>query len=177
MAEINGYVDHVIFRNQENGYTILILETENEEVTVVGTFRTIEEGEMILVRGEYVTHSSYGLQFKMSDYEVKIPEDVVSIERYLSSGAIKGIGAALAKRVVKKFGEETFRIMEEEPERLAEVKGISERISREISVQMEEKKDMRKAMIFLQQYGISMALAVRIYNTYQKTQQELGIYI
>ena len=168
MAEINGYVDHVIFRNQENGYTILILETENEEVTVVGTFRTIEEGEMILVRGEYVTHSSYGLQFKMSDYEVKIPEDVVSIERYLSSGAIKGIGAALAKRVVKKFGEETFRIMEEEPERLAEVKGISERISREISVQMEEKKDMRKAMIFLQQYGISMALAVRIYNTYQK---------
>ncbi|MDD3415333.1 MAG: ATP-dependent RecD-like DNA helicase [Lachnospiraceae bacterium] len=168
MSEINGYVDHIIFRNDENGYTILILETENEEVTVVGTFRTIEEGEMILVRGEFVTHSAYGLQFKMSDYEVKIPEDVVSIERYLSSGAIKGIGVALAKRIVKKFGEETFRIMEEEPERLAEVKGISERISREISAQMEEKKDMRKAMIFLQQYGISMALAVRIYNTYQK---------
>ena len=168
MAEINGYVDHIIFRNEENGYTILILETDNEEVTVVGTFQTIEEGEMILVRGEYVTHSSYGLQFKMSDYEVKIPEDVVSIERYLSSGAIKGIGVALAKRIVKKFGEETFRIMEEEPERLVEVKGISERISREISAQMEEKKDMRKAMIFLQQYGISMALAVRIYNTYQK---------
>ena len=95
----------------------------------------------------------------------------MSMERYLASGAIKGIGAALAARIVKKFGNDTFRIMEQEPERLSEIKGISERKAREIAVQMEEKKDLRDAMVFLQQYGISNTLAVKIYDTYG-----LGLY-
>ena len=111
-------------------------------------------------------HPLYGKQFKMATYRIEAPKDSVSMERYLASGAIKGIGAALATRIVKKFGEDTFRIIEEEPERLVEVKGISERKAQEIAVQMEEKKDLRDALVYLQQFGISNTLAVKIYNTY-----------
>lgn len=166
MERIKGYVDHIIYRNSENGYTVLVLIGEDEEITCVGTLHYIGEGEAIEAEGSYKEHSTYGRQFVISSYEIKAPEDVLSIERYLGSGAIKGVGAALAARIVKKFKADTFRIIEEEPERLAEVKGISERKAREIAEQVEEKKDMRKAMIFLQQYGISNALSVRIYNTY-----------
>ena len=105
-------------------------------------------------------------QFQMKSYETKPPEDVLSMERYLASGAIKGIGVALAARIVRRFKNDTFRIMEEEPERLAEVKGISERMAMEISNQMVEKKDLRDAMIFLEKYGISTNLAVKIYQAY-----------
>ena len=118
------------------------------------------------MEGEYTTHKLYGLQFAVQTSEVCEPEDLVSIERYLGSGAIKGVGAALAGRIVKKFREDTFRIIEEEPERLAEVKGISERKAREIAVQAEEKKDLRRAMIYLQKYGISTTLAAKIYQQY-----------
>ncbi len=167
MEKLVGYVDHIIYRNSDNGYTVLVLMTDDGECTVVGTFRYIDEGENLELEGEYGKHSVYGEQFQVKHYEVKEPEDIVSIERYLSSGAIKGIGAAIAKRIIRKFGEDTFRIMEEEPERLTEIKGISERIAREIGVQVEEKKDLRKAMIFLQNYGISTTLAVKIYERYQ----------
>ena len=121
---------------------------------------------MLELTGEYVNHNVYGTQLKVSSHVVKEPEDLVSIERYLGSGAVKGVGAALAGRIVKKFKEDTFRIIEEEPERLAEVKGISERKAREIAEQVEEKKDMRKAMIYLQKYGISTRLAAKIYQYY-----------
>ena len=121
---------------------------------------------MVELTGEYTEHALYGRQFKADSVRVLPPEDVVSIRRYLGSGAIKGIGEALADRIVRKFGEDTFRIMEEEPERLVEVKGISERIARQIAVQMEDKKELREAMIFLQRYGISNTLAVKIYDTY-----------
>ena len=136
-----------------------------EEYILVGTFPYISEGERI-ERRRMVEHSIYGEQLAVESYEIKAPEDTLAIERYLGSGAIKGIGAALAKRIVKKFRADTFRIMEEEPERLAEVKGVSERMAMEISSQVEEKRDMRQAMVFLQQYGISMNLAVKIYQHY-----------
>ena len=132
----------------------------------MGNFNFISEGEMMELRGEYTNHNVYGLQLKVSSHTLKEPEDVVSIERYLGSGAIKGVGQALAGRIVKKFREDTFRIIEEEPERLAEIKGISERKAREIAEQVEEKKDMRKAMIYLQKYGISNRLAAKIYQRY-----------
>lgn len=166
MSEIQGYVDHIIHRNADNGYTVLVLQTNDSEMTLVGSFRSIEEGEFIRANGEIVNHSIYGEQFKVKEYEIEQPGDVVSIERYLSSGAIKGIGSAIAKRIVKKFGEDTFRVMEEEPERLAEIKGISERIARSIAVQMQEKKGMRRAMLFLQELEIGSALAVKIYSFY-----------
>ncbi len=166
MEKITGYVEHIVFRNEENGYTVFQMECDEGEVTCVGTFHYISEGEFMDVEGEYVNHTVYGSQLKVYNHKVKAPEDRISIERYLGSGAIKGVGAALAGRIVKKFGEDTFRIIEEEPERLAEIKGISERKACEIAEQVENKKDMRKAMIFLQTYGITTSLAVKIYKYY-----------
>ena len=166
METINGYVDHIIYRNADNGYTVLVLIYEEEEVTCVGYFSDIAEGENIEAKGEYTDHPTYGRQFKIASFEEKAPQDEVAIERYLGSGAIKGIGIALAARIVRRFKEDTFRIIEEEPERLAEVKGISEHKAMEIADQVNAKKDLRQAMIFLQQYGIHVNLAVKIYNTY-----------
>ncbi|MBQ8663846.1 MAG: ATP-dependent RecD-like DNA helicase [Eubacterium sp.] len=166
METITGYVEHIVYRNTENGYTVLHLVNEGEEITCTGIFHVVNEGEMLALTGEYVSHSTYGEQFKVSTYETKELQDLVSIERYLGSGAIKGIGAALASRIVRRFKEDTFRIIEEEPERLAEVKGISERKAMEIAQQSEEKKELRQAMIFLQKYGISLSLSVKIYQTY-----------
>ena len=166
METVTGYVEHIVFRNEENGYTVFHLENDDGEVTCVGNFNFISEGEMLELTGEYVNHNVYGTQLKVVSHTVKEPEDLVSIERYLGSGAIKGVGAALAGRNVKKFKKDTFRIIEEEPERLAEIKGISERKAREIAAQIEEKKDMRKAMIYLQKYGISTKLAAKIYQYY-----------
>lgn len=166
METINGYVDHIIYRNADNGYTVLVLIYEEEEVTCVGYFSDIAEGENIEAKGEYTDHPTYGRQFKISSFEEKVPQDELAIERYLGSGAIKGIGIALAARIVRRFKEDTFRIIEEEPERLAEVKGISEHKAMEIADQVNAKKDLRQAMIFLQQYGIHVNLAVKIYNTY-----------
>lgn len=166
METIKGYVDHIIFQNADNGYTVLELAGDDGETILVGMLKGVTQGETIEAQGSFVEHPVYGSQFKVSTFKTVVPEDAASMERYLASGAIKGIGAALAARIVKRFGGDTFRIMEEEPERLTEVKGISERIAREIATQMEEKKDMREAFLFLQQYGISNALAVKIYNTY-----------
>nr|WP_294491172.1 ATP-dependent RecD-like DNA helicase [uncultured Mediterraneibacter sp.] len=166
MDTVTGYVEHIVFRNEENGYTVFHLESDDGEVTCVGNFNYISEGEMLELTGDYVNHSVYGTQLKVASHTVREPEDLVSIERYLGSGAIKGVGAALAGRIVKKFKKDTFRIIEEEPERLSEVKGISERKAREIALQVEEKRDMRSAMIYLQKYGISNRLAAKIYQYY-----------
>lgn len=163
---INGYVDHIIFRNNDNGYTVMVMICDEEELTCVGVFSDIAEGECIEAKGEYTDHPTYGRQFAVKSFEEKAPQDALAIERYLGSGAIKGIGIALATRIVRRFKEDTFRIIEEEPERLAEVKGISQRKAMEIADQVNEKRDLRQAMIFLQQYGISTTLAVKIYNTY-----------
>ncbi len=166
MENVTGYVEHIVFRNEENGYTVFQLENEDGEITCVGTFNFISEGEHLEIAGEYVNHAVYGTQLKVSSYAVKEPEDLISIERYLGSGAIKGVGAALAGRIVRKFKKDTFRIIEEEPERLAEINGISERKAREIAIQVEEKKGMRKVMIYLQKYGITTALSAKIYQKY-----------
>lgn len=166
METISGYVEHIIFQNKENGYTVMNLVTEEEEITCVGMFKGLTQGETITARGETVEHPVYGSQFKVSCYQTVAPKDSISMERYLASGAVKGIGAALAARIVKKFGDDTFRIIEEEPERLVEIKGISERKAREIAVQMEERKDLREALVYLQQFGISNTLAVKIYDAY-----------
>ena len=166
MERIEGYVEHIIFRNNDNGYTVLNAVCDGDELTCVGVLNYIGDGEVFEAEGHYTEHATYGRQFQIESLTLKTPEDVLSIERYLGSGAIKGIGTSLAARIVRRFKEDTFRIMEEEPERLAEIKGISERKAREISEQVEEKRDMRKAMIFLQQYGISTTLGAKIYSFY-----------
>ena len=168
---VTGYIDHVIFRNEDNGYTVMVMKgTEDDsELTCVGTFPALTQGASIEAVGNYTTHPVYGRQFQISSYTEKMPEDALAMERYLGSGAIKGIGAALAARIVRRFGDDTMRIVEEEPERLAEIKGISEKKAMEIAEQMTEKADMRRAMIFLQKYGISLNLGARIYQKYGQT--------
>lgn len=165
--KITGYIDHVVFRNNDNGYTVMVVKgTKEEELTCVGSFPSISQGVTIEAEGTYTTHPVYGKQFQIQSYTEKMPEDSLAMERYLGSGAIKGIGAALAARIVRHFGEDTLRIVEEEPERLSEVKGISEKKAREIAAQVTEKADMRRAMIFLQKYGISLNLGAKIYQKY-----------
>lgn len=165
---ISGYIDHIIFRNEDNGYTVMVLKDvgELEELTCVGSFPAISQGATIEADGTYTNHPVYGKQFQINSFVEKMPEDTVAMERYLGSGAIKGIGAALAARIVRHFGDETLHIVEEEPERLSEVKGISDKKAREIAAQVTEKADMRRAMIFLQKYGISLNLGAKIYQKY-----------
>ena len=166
MKYVEGFVDNIIFRNEDNGYTVFEITYNNEDITCVGVFNYISAGEFITAQGDFVKHSVYYMQFSIKSYEFKAPEDAKSVKRYLSSGAIKGIGEKLAESIVKEFGDDTFRIMEEEPERLAEIKGISQKKAMDIAAQLLEKRDMRKAMIFLQNFGISMKLANKIYARY-----------
>ena len=166
VESLAGYVEHIIYRNADNGYTVLNLVSGEDEITCVGIFSAIAEGENIEAQGEYTEHPTYGQQFKVTSFEEKAPEDEEAIERYLGSGAIKGIGLAMAARIVRRFKGDTFWIIEEEPERLAEIKGISNRKAMEIASQVNEKRDLRQAMIFLQQYGITMNLAVKVYQAY-----------
>ncbi|MCR5797026.1 MAG: ATP-dependent RecD-like DNA helicase [Eubacterium sp.] len=171
MEQRQGYVEHIIFRNTENGYTVFELACQDEDgeylETCVGNFPFINEGEYLLLWGNITYHPTYDDQFKVTKSEVKEPEDAVAMQRYLSSGVIKGIGAGLAKRIVDMFGDRTFEIIEKEPERLAEVKGISKRKATEVYEAFEEKKDTREAFIFLQKYGISNQLAAKIYDKYK----------
>ncbi len=168
LVEWEGYVERITFRNEENGYTVLFLvdTEEQEEMCCVGSFSYVSEGMYLKVTGREVVHKTYGPQLQVEQYEEKQPSDAVAVERYLGSGAIKGVGPALAARIVKRFGEDSFDIIEREPERLAEVKGISEKMAIRIAEQFNEKRQMRQAMIFLQDYGISMNLAVKIYKHY-----------
>ena len=168
MATITGFIERIKFRNEDNGYTVLSVTDQNDgdEVIMVGTLAYAAEGDMIEASGHMTQHPVYGEQLQIESYEMKTPQDELSMERYLGSGAIKGIGAALAARIVRHFKADTFRIMEEEPERLSEVKGVSEKMAMAIAEQVEDKKDMRQAMMFLQNYGITMNLAAKIYQEY-----------
>ncbi len=166
METISGYVNKIVYRNEETGYAVVELFGGGEETTVVGSLSMVEEGEYITAEGVRKLHPLYGEQLAAETYQVQAPEDVMSMERYLASGAVKGIGPALAARIVKKFGEDTFRILEEEPERLVQVKGISERMAMELGSQVAEKRDLRQAVLFLQKYGISLNLAAKIFKQY-----------
>ncbi|MBR0378465.1 MAG: ATP-dependent RecD-like DNA helicase [Lachnospiraceae bacterium] len=163
---VKGIIEHIIFRNEENGYTVLSLRSKGKELTLVGFFQSVNEGESIEAFGRFTSHVSYGEQFKVESYEIREPEGKEAVERYLGSGAIKGIGKALAARIVRKFGEDTLRILEEEPERLAEIKGISMKKARDIARQADAQRSQRAAMLFLQQYGVTLALGVKIYTKY-----------
>ena len=168
MATITGFIEKIKFRNEDNGYTVLSVtdQSDGEEVIMVGKLAYAAEGDMIEASGVMTEHPVYGQQLQIETCEMKLPQDEQSVECYLGSGAIKGVGAALAARIVRRFKADTLRIMEEEPERLAEIKGISEKMAMAIGEQIEAKKDMRQAMMFLQNYGISMNLAAKIYQEY-----------
>lgn len=167
-TKVKGAVARIKFRSPKNGYTVLVVETDEDDVYCVGNMAEVNEGDLVSLEGTYGVHAVYGEQFIVSKYEILEPEDVTSMERYLGSGAIKGVGAKLAARIVRHFKEDTFRVMEEEPERLSEVPGISEKSARAIYEQFAEKKEMRSAMVYLQQHGISNTLAVKIYEKYKE---------
>lgn len=166
MVELKGFVEKILYRKSENGYTALTLISDDESFTIVGNFPIVSEGENLLIQGEFTTHPVYGEQIKMKSYKVVEPEDELAMERYLGSGAIIGVGPKLAARIVKKFKADTFRIIEEEPERLVEIKGISERLAQTISTQIIESREVRDAMVFLEKYGIHSSLAIRVYNRF-----------
>lgn len=189
--QIKGYVEKIIYTNSDNGHTILDvsltsdeikrLQAEcpdyaddiDEEMVCVGTLHLINAGEYVVFNGDFTVHQTYGLQFRVTSYEESRPEDMDSIERYLGSGAIKGVGPALAARIVRHFKMDTFRVIEENPEELSQVKGISNRMAMEIADQVAEKKGMRNAMLFLGKLGIGMNLAVKIYKEYGEKVYEI----
>ncbi len=172
-VRVTGTIDHIIFRNEQNGYTVFVLMSDGKELTCVGSFPAVREGLLVEVTGQMTEHYMYGEQLKVSSLTLKTPETKEAVERYLASGVIRGIGKAMAHRIVKQFQDDTLRIMEEEPERLAEVKGISERKARDIAEQTAAQAGMRKAMMFLQNYGISQQMGVRIYKTYGEDMYEV----
>lgn len=173
MENVRGYVEHITYRNDQNGYTVLTLsdpEREKQgldsEYTAVGTLPDVGEGELLELEGSWTTHHIYGDQFKISSFHIQRPEDTAAMERYLGSGMISGVRAALAGRIVKAFGKDTFRIIDEEPERLAEIKGITKKKAREIAQQLYEKRDLRDGILFLARYNIPNTLAMRIWKQY-----------
>ncbi len=173
MEKLEGTIDHIIYRNAENGYTVFEFSAKDGRVTCVGTLPFANEGEDAELCGQYRLHPTYGQQFQVQSCEMRAPQDAAAFERYLGSGAIKGVGKALAARIVAQFGGDTFRILDQEPERLAEVKGISERMAREISEQVYEQRELRSAMLYLQQFGISTALATKIYKQYGSRMEQV----
>lgn len=167
MEQIEGIVENIIYQNKDTGYTVLELSTGEELLTSVGSFNSVSIGENICVKGEYVNHPLYGKQLKAISFKASIPNDIVSLERYLSSGAIKGVGPSIAHKIIQTFKDDTKRVIEEEPELLSKVKGISGKKAQDIAYQFEEKRDLRDAMIFLSQYGINGTLAVKLYKVYE----------
>ena len=165
MEQLKGYIDHITYQT-EDGYTVMTLSTAEGEMTCVGYAKDYSVGETVELEGSFVDHSIYGRQLKFTAIHAVAPSDRISVIRYLGSGAVKGVGAKMAIRIVDKFGDDTLRIMEEEPERLSEIKGISLRMAQEIASQLAGKRDRRNAMLFLQQYGISLTIADRIYEIY-----------
>lgn len=162
--EIQGQVEGIIYQNEANSYTIANLETENEEITIVGYLPFIVEGDNLKVTGNYVEHKEYGTQFKVTTFEKIMPENIEALEKYLASGAIKGIGEATAKRIIKTFGEETIEILKNDPKKLALVKGISEEKAQKISDNFLENQEMWKIVGFLEKFHIGAQHAKKVYE-------------
>ena len=162
-----GYIDKIIYHNEENGYSVFTIETTDGDDIMVGNVPGIAEGMYIQAEGEYVHHPQYDLQFKIESFELSMPGDSEGIVRFLGSGIIKGVGESLAKRIVKKFEDDTLRIIEEEPERLAEVKGISAKMAARIAERYVENRSYRNVIMFLSKYGISVKIAMKIYAEFE----------
>lgn len=164
LIKIEGTVESVIYRNEVNGYTVLDIDTDGSMVTAVGELGDVEAGEVLLMEGKYVNHLKFGTQFTVEYCERKLPNTSINICKYLSSGAIKGIGPALAKRIVDVFGEKTLDIMEKEPSKLLEIKGISPKKCESIAEEAKKIFNLRHLMIFLSKYGLKSGVAMRAYQ-------------
>nr|MCR4712682.1 ATP-dependent RecD-like DNA helicase [Clostridia bacterium] len=164
----SGFVNSIIFESEISGYKVVEIGSEDglELYTAVGTMPDVEMGEKLDMVGKWVSHSTYGEQFAVSEYRRSVPDDEESIERYLGSGVIKGVGEALAHRIVEAFGRDTFHVIEEEPERLSIVKGISDRKAVEIAEQFVEKAASREAMIYLSSLGLTPFMSMKVYQAF-----------
>ena len=171
--KIEGTIEAVIYRNENNGYTVLDIDTGGELVTAVGELGDVEAGEALLMEGQYVTHAKFGVQFKVEYFERKLPNTSVNICKYLSSGAIKGIGPALAKKIVDVFGEQTLEIMEKEPRRLLEIKGISPKKCDSIAEEVQKIFNLRHLMIYLSEFGLKAGIAMRAYQLWGRQAIEM----
>lgn len=173
VLHIEGTVEQVLYRNEQNGYTVLDLDANGTLITVVGELGDVEEGEQLSVDGTYVNHVRFGVQFQAQYVERKLPEDAINIQRYLSSGVIKGIGSALAKKIVTAFGSQTLEIMEKQPTRLMEIRGISPKKCETIAQEVQKIFALRSLMLFLQQYNIRSRYAMRAYQCYGSGAKEM----
>lgn len=163
---INGTVVAIIFQNPNNGFTILRVKTKNGSQTVVGEIGDVSVGETISATGVWVEHPTFGTQFKADSIEISIPTETDEICNYLSSGVIKGLGKQTARRIVDRFGEQTFSIIETEPERLAELRGITLKKAKEIQAEFLEKAGMRRLVEFLTPYGMPVSIALTLWRRY-----------
>ncbi len=163
---VSGSIEEIIFRNEQNGYTVMIVDFKGTPVTAVGKMVSTNVGENISMEGEFVNNNKYGYQFSFNNYEVILPTSLSGIEKYLSSGLIKGVGPVTAKSIVKHFGKDTFDIIEMSPASLAEIKNISMKKALEIGEKFKELKKMQNSVMFLQKYNISTNMALKIYEIY-----------
>lgn len=166
MIELQGDIEEIIFHNEDNGYTVAILETKDDIVTIVGNIPLIREGESLKVSGSKLMHPTYGEQLKVETYELIAPATLSGIEKYLASGLIPGIGPKTAERIVEKFGLDSLDVLQYAPERLKEVEGIGGKKLNQIAESFREQREMKEVMFFLQQYDITPALGVKIYKKY-----------
>ena len=166
LEQLEATIEGTVFRNQENGYSVLTVRSGRSEVTVIGTLPELSPGEQAVFSGHWTEHRTYGRQFQCTCVELKTPTTLLGIERFLGSGLIHGVGPSTAALIVAEFGEDTLTILSEHPERLSEVRGIGKKRAAMIAESFFEQQSARRAMIFLQSYGISPALAVRISRYY-----------
>ena len=168
MEKLEGMVSDIVFKNEENGYTIAYLANENDEITIVGCMPTLSVGESIEVEGKWVNHKTYGSQFEVNSFMPITPSSLEGIYVYLSSGMIHGIGEKMAKRIVDKFGVDTLDIIQNTPERLTEVEGIGMKKVKQIQESYEENRELRNIIIQLSPYGITPNYCLRIYKKYKE---------
>ncbi len=164
--QLNGTVEHIVFANEENGWTVLELDTGDALETVVGTFPTVQVGEHLRLQGDYVEHPSFGRQFKATACESSLPTDATAILRYLASGAVRGIGPSTAARIVDRFGADALRVLEEEPEELAKIKGISLKKAREMGQSFCSQFGLREVVMTFATYGLTPAEALRCWKRF-----------
>lgn len=168
MVELEGVVERITFRNEENFFTVakVKMKDSDETVTAVGFFPSVSEGELVRLKGHWVIHEKHGYQLKIESYETLVPATVREIENYLASGIIKGIGPATARRIVEKFQEKALEVLASNPDMLLEISGIGRKRLEMITSSFNEQKETREIMLFLQQYGIGAGLAVKVYKAY-----------
>jgi len=162
--ELKGEVEDIIYQNETNSYTIAIFDTEEEETTIVGYLPFVNSGDTLKVIGRFIEHKEYGRQFKVDTFEKLMPETLGALERYLANGNVKGIGEAIAKRIIKKFGEDTINVFKFEPHRLAEIKGISENKAKEMAESFIENWEVWQIVGFLERFGLGAENAKKVYD-------------